>query len=99
MLFVYYVFDVDLRTALLIPSGAAVLVYVIGSAAGVKLLRSRGVARALPWISLFISVAVLPFVGPLALVALLAGAAALAYSAIFTRLRARRDSSGSGTRV
>ncbi len=29
MLIVYYVFDVDLQTALLIPSGAAVLVYAV----------------------------------------------------------------------
>ncbi len=80
MLAIYYAFDVHLQTALLIPSGAAVLVYVIGSAAGIKLLRPTGVKRSLPWISLAISVAVLPFVGPLAIVALLSGAAALAYS-------------------
>jgi amino acid efflux transporter len=80
MLAVYYVLDVNLQTALLIPSGAAVLVYVIGSAAGIKLLGVRGAKRALPWISLAISVAVLPFVGPLALVAVLAAVAALVYS-------------------
>jgi amino acid efflux transporter len=80
MLAVYYILDVDLQTALLIPSGAAVLVYVIGSAAGIKLLGVRGVKRALPWISLAISVAVLPFVGPLALMAVLTAGAALVYS-------------------
>ncbi len=85
MLTIYYVFNVDLQTALLIPSGAAVLVYVIGSAAGVKLLAVRGARRLLPWISLVISVAVFPFVGPLALVGLGTGAAALLYSAIARR--------------
>jgi len=88
MLIVYYVFDVDLQTALLIPSGAAVLVYVIGSAAGTKLLKAQGVKRVLPWISLVISIAVLPFVGPLALVALLTGGAALVYSLAASRARA-----------
>ena len=77
---VYYVFNVDLQTALLIPSGAAVLVYVIGSAAGIRLLDVHGVKKTLPWISLVISIVVLPFVGPLALVALVTGGAALGYS-------------------
>jgi amino acid efflux transporter len=88
MLIVYYVFNIDLQTALLIPSGAAVLVYVIGSAAGMKLLAVRGVRKSLPWISLVISIAVLPFVGPLALVALLTGGAALVYSLAASRARA-----------
>ena len=80
MLLAYYVFNFDLQTALLIPSGAAILVYVLGSASGIKLLAPKGPARALPWISLVMSVAVLPFVGPLALAALLFGAAGMLYS-------------------
>jgi hypothetical protein len=87
MLSVYYLFDVNLQTALLIPSGAAILVYVIGSAAGIKLLDVRGVKRALPWASLAVSVAILPFVGPLALVGFGTGGAALVYSLIATRAR------------
>ncbi len=87
MLIVYYLFNVNLQTALLIPSGAAVLVYVIGSAAGTKLLSVRGAKRALPWISLAVSVAVLPFVGPLASVGVLTAAAAVGYSAVASRLR------------
>jgi amino acid efflux transporter len=87
----YYLLDVDLQTALLIPSGAAVLVYVIGSAAGIRLLPLRGAKRALPWISLAISVAVLPFVGLLALVALLTGAAAFAFSVVAARRRRVSD--------
>lgn len=89
MLFVYYFFNVDLQTALLIPSGAAILVYVIGSAAGIKLLDVRGVRKALPWASLVVSVAILPFVGPLALVGFGVGGAALVYSLVSSR-RARR---------
>jgi hypothetical protein len=38
MLAIYYIFNVELQTALLIPSGAAIVVYIIGSAAGIKLL-------------------------------------------------------------
>ena len=88
MLIVYYVFNVDLQTALLIPSGAAVLVYVIGSAAGTRLLAVRGVKKSLPWISLVISIVVLPFVGPLVLVGLLTAAAAFVYSLVARRGRA-----------
>ncbi len=80
MLAVYYVFDFDLQTALLIPSGAAILVYIVGAAAGIRLLGAKGPARVLPWITLAISIAVLPFVGPLALVGLGVGAAGLVYS-------------------
>jgi amino acid efflux transporter len=87
-LFVYYILDLDLQTVLLIPSGAAVLVYVIGSAAGAKLLGARGMKKSLPWISLATSVAVLPFVGPLALVALLTAAGAVAYSLVTRRAKA-----------
>ncbi len=86
-LVVYYLLDVDLQTALLVPSGAAVLVYVFGSAAGVKLLGLKGAKAALPWISLAMSVAVLPFVGPLALAGLGLAAVALAYSLAFRRRR------------
>ena len=87
-LIVYYIFNVDLQTALLIPSGAAVLVYVIGSAAGARLLEVRGVKKTLPWISLVISIVVLPFVGPLALVGLLTAAAAFVYSLVTRRGKA-----------
>jgi len=80
MLIVYYFLDVDLQTALLIPSGAAILVYIIGSGAGIRLLDGRGFKRSLPWLSLITSLAVLPFVGLLALGSILTGIAALGYS-------------------
>ena len=97
MLIVYYVFDVNLQTALLVPSGAAVLVYVIGCASGTKLLKDRGARRLLPWISLVVSMAVLPLVGPLALVAILFALAALGYSLVFGRQR-RLPGTGPGAR-
>jgi amino acid efflux transporter len=62
-----YFMCIDLQTALLIPSGAAILVYVIGSASGVKLLKA-GRAKLFPWISLAASVIMLPFVGPVLIV-------------------------------
>jgi amino acid efflux transporter len=94
MLLVYYVFDFDLQTALLIPSGAAILVYVIGSAAGIKLLQYRGVMKAMPWISLVMSVAVLPFVGPLAAAGVIVGLAGFGYSLASRKHRAPAEAGG-----
>ena len=61
-LLLFYVFNVDLETELLIPSGAAILVYIIGSSSGIKLLKVRGVKRLFPWISLAISIIMVFFV-------------------------------------
>lgn len=62
---VYYVLHVDVQSAFLATSGAAVMTYVVGSASGIRLLKGAGARRALPWASLLISVAILPFIGPL----------------------------------
>ncbi|MGA2082692.1 MAG: amino acid permease [Holophaga sp.] len=76
MLLVYEATGIDLQAALLIPSGGAILIYVIGSAAGIRLLPGTGLRRLMPWASLALSAAVFPFVGAWALAAvLLAGAA------------------------
>jgi len=80
MLTAYYFLDVNLQTALLIPSGGAILVYIVGSISGIKLLRESGWKRSLPWISLFMSIAVLPFVGTLAVASVLTGGAAFLYA-------------------
>jgi amino acid efflux transporter len=61
-LLLFYVFNVDLETELLIPSGAAILVYIIGSSSGIKLLKVRGAKRLFPWISLVISIIMVFFV-------------------------------------
>lgn len=85
MLSFYYYFDVDLQTALLIPSGSAVLVYIIGSAAGIRLLGNRGWKRVMPWISLILSVVLLPFVGLLAIWSILTAVGGYAYVRIAHR--------------
>jgi amino acid efflux transporter len=84
MLVVYYFLNVNLQTALLIPSGAAIIIYIVGSAAGIKLLPGRK-GKALAWMSLVFSAAVLPFVGKLALAAILVALAGLLYSALFRK--------------
>ena len=66
-LVVYYLADVDIQSAFLATSGAAVLTYVVGSAAGVKLLSGGGARRFLPWTSLVVSFVLIPFIGPLLL--------------------------------
>ena len=84
---IYYLAGVDLQTALLIPSGAAILVYVIGSASGIRLLRGDGRRTAFAWTSLLISVSILPFVGVPALVSVIAVLAALSFVVLAGRLR------------
>ncbi len=79
----YYFSRVALETALIVPSGAAILVYVLGSAAGVKIL-GRGDGRTrmnfmLPLSSLVISLLVLPFIGPLLILSLAVVPASIAY--------------------
>src|SRR2546425_779376 len=64
-LVVFYILEVDFVSAFLMASGAAILTYVIGSVAGLRLLKERGMRRALPWISLAVSVSLLPFIGEL----------------------------------
>ena len=69
-LLLFYVFNVDLETELLIPIGAAIIVYIIGSSLGIKLLRAKGAKKLFPWISLAISIIMLFFVGLPILIAL-----------------------------
>jgi amino acid efflux transporter len=65
-----YFLNIDLQTALLIPSGAAILVYVIGSASGIRLLKGSRL-RLYPWISLAVSLVMLPFVGVVLVISVL----------------------------
>ena len=77
-----YFLNIDLQTALLIPSGAAILVYVVGSAAGVRLL--KGPKRVLfSWISLAVSLVMMPFVGPVLAVSLVV----MLFGLFYRRLR------------
>ena len=75
----FYFLNVDLESELLIPSGAAILVYVVGSTSGIRLLKTRGAKRTFPWISLVISVIMIPFVGLLILISLAFAAAGFLY--------------------
>src|SRR5438128_1893927 len=87
-LLAFYLVDVDFVTAFLMARGAAVLTYVIGSIAGIRRLNERGMRRVLPWISLLVSVALLPFIGPfLAASVAIAGVGLLASWALSRRGR------------
>ena len=87
VLTIYYFSRIDLETALLVPSGAAIMVYVVGSAAGVKILRrSNGrMNLILPLVSLAVSLMVLPFIGPLLAASFVVVLAALAYTFLTKR--------------
>jgi amino acid efflux transporter len=85
MLAIYFIARVDLETALLIPSGAALLVYVIGSAAGVKLLERKGGGKMFAGLSLAMSLAILPFVGFPALCSMLTLLAGLGFALAMRR--------------
>jgi amino acid efflux transporter len=84
MISVYYFLKVNLQTALLIPSSAAIIIYIIGSASGIRLLPGKK-GKILSWMSLIFSAAILPFVGKLAMAGIAAGLAGLAYSWLFRR--------------
>src|SRR2546426_3362328 len=87
-LVLFYFLDVDLPTALLIPSGAAILVYVVGSASGIKLFRKEKKTTLFPWVSLGISLIMLPFVGVPLVVSLTVAAAGWLYQ---QKLPARQE--------
>lgn len=75
---IFYAFNVPLETELLIPSGAAIIVYIIGSSSGIKLLKVKRAKRLFPWISFAISIVMLFFVGLPIIIAL--GFAALGFA-------------------
>ncbi len=76
---VYYLVGVDIQSAFLATSGVAVLTYVVGSASGVMLLKGRGREKALPILSLVISLVLLPFIGPLLVASIPVAALGFAY--------------------
>ncbi len=75
----YYAAGVDVNSAFLATSGAALMVYVVGSAAGIKLLGRKGVRGLLPWASLIVSLILLPFIGPLLIASLPVAVLGLVY--------------------
>jgi len=85
----FYFLNVDFVSAFLMASGAAILTYVIGSVAGIRLLNERGMRQVLPWISLGVSVILLPFIGTLlAASATIAGVGLLASWGLSRRKKA-----------
>lgn len=76
---VFYFLGLNIQSAFLATSGAAIMTYAVGSAAGVKLLGGHGVRKILPWASLVVSLAILPFIGYLLGVSLVVAAAGFCY--------------------
>jgi amino acid efflux transporter len=76
----FYLLQVGVQSGFLATSGAAVMTYIIGSAAGVKLLGRRGRPGILPVLSLAASFVLLPFVGLLLVPSIVVLLVALAYS-------------------
>src|SRR3989475_1553707 len=64
-LLAFYILNIDFVSAFLMASGAAILTYVIGSVAGIRLLQDRGMRRGLPSVFLRGWVAPLPLLGTL----------------------------------
>jgi amino acid efflux transporter len=81
-LVIFYILNVDVQSAFLATSGAAVLTYVVGSAAGVRLLKAKGGRRVLPWVSVGVSLAILPFIGVLLTVSATVAVLGFAYGAL-----------------
>lgn len=77
---IFYAFGGSIESAFLATSGAAILAYIIGSAAGIRLLKEGRWGRALPWASLAVSIAILPFIGPLLGISLVIAGAGAGYS-------------------
>jgi amino acid efflux transporter len=84
----FYLLDLNVQSAFLATSGAAILTYVIGSAAGIRLLKERGARRLLPWVSLIVSLVILPFIGTLLAVSVVIGLFGAVYN-WFRNSRAR----------
>jgi amino acid efflux transporter len=89
----YYFSQFDLAQALLVSSGAAIAVYVIGSAAGVRLHRQAGregrIYVGLAASSLVLSLVILPFVGVYLLVTLVVVLLGAFYGRRLLRMRSR----------
>jgi len=95
----YFYFQIDIETGFLTTSGAVMLTYVIGSSAGVRMLKGTGTRWALPWISLLISLAILPFLGVLLVPSVVPAGLGLVYSWTKSRHRASLAAGSRGERV
>src|SRR5205807_10044485 len=61
-LLLFYFFNVDYKSELLITIGASILLYSIGSSSGIKLLKVRGAKKLFTWISLVTSIIMVFFI-------------------------------------
>lgn len=86
-LFVYWFFSVTVEFAFLVVSGMGVVTYIIGSAAGIKLLTLNGWRKIIPWASMAISVIIVAFIGKIMIFAILVIFASLLYSYTVEHLR------------
>ncbi|HEV2227111.1 MAG TPA: amino acid permease, partial [Nitrososphaerales archaeon] len=87
-LITFYFAHVDVQSAFLATSGAAVLTYVVGSAAGIKLLTKEVRSnRYFPWLSLVVSLAILPFIGLLLAVGAVVAVVGFVYGHMVVRNR------------
>ena len=89
----YYFAGIDLETAFLVSGGAAILIYVVGFAAAIRISgKDRTIlGKWMPFVSLAISLVVLVFVGAPLIVSLLVAAASLGY-AFIQRSRSKQGS-------
>ncbi len=82
-LFFYFIFNVNLVTAFLMVSGIGGTVYVVGSAAGIRLLKVTGWKKFLPWISLITSIVILSFINYLLILTLVVVVLSIFYTRLF----------------
>jgi amino acid efflux transporter len=99
---IYYLVGATLTTALLIASGAAILVYVFGSLSGLRIRPAVRTPDHRPWwppaVALAISLVVLPFIGPLVLVAVAVAVVGYGVGTYRARADPRGPSSGDDPR-
>ncbi|HLH85725.1 MAG TPA: amino acid permease [Thermoplasmataceae archaeon] len=87
----YWFFNVSVELAFLVVSGIGVVTYIIGSAAGIKLLELKGWRKAIPWVSLAISAIIVIFIGKLMIFAILVITASLLYTFTIGHMRKYRN--------
>ncbi len=91
-LFGYYLLNINLVQAFLMVSGVAGVVYVVGSASAIRLLKEKGARKLLPWISLVASLVIISFIDYLLVVAATIIVVSLAYTRKYGRVAPGRES-------
>lgn len=91
VLLIYYMIGAEVQFALLLTNGVGLAVYVIGSFAGTRLLREKGVKRIYPWISLFLSSLIFIFIGSVNMVIIVS---IILVSSLYSYLRRRKRMRG-----